>query len=235
MDGIAVVSGGLDSVTLAYHLSASGRTPDLLSFNYGQRHARELDCAARAADRLGLAWDVVDMPDLADLLSGSGSSLVSSRPVPEGHYAAETMRQTVVPNRNMIMLSIAAGVAVARGGTYVATAVHAGDHAVYPDCRPAFIEAMTTALGIANEGFIPGGLTVEAPFQLRSKADIAELAARLGVPVADTWSCYLGGEMHCGRCGTCVERWGAFHDAGVPDPTVYADPDFARATLAATP
>lgn len=227
-DGVAVVSGGLDSVTMAYHLHAGGKRPDVLAFDYGQRHARELDCSASAAKALGLRFDLVAMPELAHMLAPSGSALVGGGPVPEGHYAAETMRATVVPNRNMIMLAVAAGVCIARGGAYVATANHAGDHYIYPDCRPPFFAALAAAVLTGNEGFTAPGWHLETPFLYWSKAQIAAEAARLGVPVADTWSCYQGGSIHCGRCGTCVERAEAFAEAGLTDPTVYADPEYYR-------
>jgi 7-cyano-7-deazaguanine synthase len=132
------------------------------------------------------------------------------------------MAATVVPNRNAIMLSVAVGVAVARGAEAVAAAVHAGDHTVYPDCRPAFIEAIEHEARVANEGFIVDGFEVRAPFLHLTKDQIVRIGADLGVPFEETWSCYLGGEVHCGRCGTCVERREAFDLAGVPDPTAYA-------------
>jgi len=230
VQGVAIVSGGLDSVTLLHHLVAAGDPPDVLSFDYGQRHSKELDCAALACRRLGLRWDLVSMPELRHMLAPSRSALVSDHPVPHGHYAAATMAQTVVPNRNMIMLSVAAGVAVARGGCYVATAVHAGDHAIYPDCRPEFIDAMQAAVVVAT------GLPrfhVRAPFLHWAKAAIAARAGELGVPIDTTWSCYEGGPVHCGRCGTCVERQEAMAQAGVADPTKYADPDYWRTQVEA--
>lgn len=235
MGDIVIVSGGLDSVTLLHHLTAdtrAGQTWDVLSFNYGQRHAaRELACAAKAAARLGVRHDIIDLSPLGFLLAPSGSALVSDTPVPEGHYAAATMTQTVVPNRNMIMLSIAASVAVARDGQLVAAAVHAGDHFIYPDCRPEFFTALEEALRLGNDGIAEPGIWLTTPFIHWSKADIARRAGNLGVPVAETWSCYLGGEVHCGRCGTCVERLEAVHLAGVKDPTVYADPDYWRTQI----
>ncbi len=152
-----------------------------------------------------------------------GSALTDNIPVPHGHYAALNMATTVVPNRNAILLSIAYGVAVAEGDRIVATGVHAGDHFVYPDCRPRFIEAFDEMQREAVEGFGDESLRLYAPFVEKTKAEIVEVGARLGVPYADTWSCYEGGETHCGLCGTCVERREAFEISGVPDPTRYKE------------
>jgi 7-cyano-7-deazaguanine synthase len=153
----------------------------------------------------------------------SGSALTDDIEVPHGHYAAENMAVTVVPNRNAIMLSIAYGVAVARGARLVAAAVHAGDHYVYPDCRPQFVEAFDAMQRQAVEGFGDPDLRLHAPFIHKSKAEIVEIGTSLGVPYEDTWSCYEGGEIHCGLCGTCTERKEAFQLAGVPDPTKYRE------------
>jgi len=148
--------------------------------------------------------------------------------VPHGHYAAPNMAITVVPNRNAIMLSIAYGVAVAEGAELVATGVHSGDHFVYPDCRPEFIEAFGAMQKEAVKGFGDESLRLYAPFVEKSKADIVVTGDRLGVPYADTWSCYDGGEVHRGRCSTDVERILAFKEAGIQDPTEYEDPDYWR-------
>ncbi len=225
---IAVVSGGMDSTVLAYQATGLFSNVDLLSVDYGQRHRKELGYAAMTAERLGCRHDIVALP-LATMLTGSALTDASVE-VPHGHYAADTMALTVVPNRNAVLISVAYAVAVARGADAVLVGVHAGDHHVYPDCRPAFVSALDEALRIGNEGV--GNVRLEAPFVNHSKTDIARLGARLGVEWSETWSCYEGGEVHCGRCGTCVERHEAFRDAGVADPTTYADPDFAERTLA---
>jgi len=217
---VAIVSGGMDSVTLA-HLLAIDYDLTLVSVDYGQRHSKELAFAAEAADRLGAEHHVVDLTSVTKLLTGSALT-DPEVPVPHGHYAEPTMRATVVPNRNATMLDVATAVAVAQGASAVATGVHAGDHAVYPDCRPEFIAAYQAMVLVANEGFLADGFEVLAPFVHQSKADIAALGDQLGVPWARTWSCYEGGEHHCGRCGTCVERIEAFELAGVNDPTEYA-------------
>jgi 7-cyano-7-deazaguanine synthase len=229
---IAIVSGGMDSVVMAHDLAANGHSLHLLSFDYGQRHrAKELACAAACAKRLEAMHDVIDLRSLTPLLTGS-SLTDPSVPVPEGHYAAPTMAQTVVPNRNAIMLAIAYAVAVAEQADYVATAIHAGDHAVYPDCRPEFTRAFDRMERAAVAGFGNPELTLLAPYVMLTKADIARIGGDLHVPFAETWSCYQGGHIHCGRCGTCCERIGALLEAGVDDPTVYADRQFAIDVLA---
>jgi 7-cyano-7-deazaguanine synthase len=221
---VVIVSGGMDSVTLAYYLI--DRCPEkmdlhFLSFDYGQRHVKELECAGYHATQLGAAWDVVDLTSITKLLAPSGSVLVDmDTEVPEGHYAEDSMRATVVPNRNAIMLSIATGVAVAEHALTVAAGMHAGDHYIYPDCRPAFLAPLNTAFQRGNKGFWHGHIM--APFIEMSKTDICRLGTDLGVDYSMTWSCYVGGQYHCGKCGTCVERIEAFRDAGVDDPTIYA-------------
>ncbi len=224
MRTLVVCSGGLDSVTLAHKVAAEGCLIHLVSFAYGQRHAKELTFARACAARLAVTHDVVDIADIGPRLATS--ALTGSAPVPEGYYAAETMRITVVPNRNAIMLTIAFGVAVARGAEAVAAAMHGGDHFIYPDCRPGFVETFAAMQRMALEGVAQ--ITLAAPFLRCSKADIVREGARLGVPFTETWSCYRGGSHHCGRCGTCVERREAFHLAGIDDPTSYEDAEYWR-------
>jgi 7-cyano-7-deazaguanine synthase len=218
---VAIVSGGLDSTTLAWWLAARGARLTLLSVDYGQRHARELGFAREAADALGAVHHVADLRSVASLLGGSALTSPAVK-VPDGHYTDESMRATVVPNRNALLLDLAVGLAITTGAGAVAYGAHAGDHAVYPDCRPEFAAAYEQMARTANEGFLPAGFEVLAPFLAMSKADIAVLAARLGVPAGQTWSCYRGGDVHCGTCGTCTERREAFALAGLPDPTDYA-------------
>lgn len=222
MKTIVICSGGLDSVSLAHMVAAKGDLTRLVSFDYGQRHAKELDFAKAAAARLGVPFQRIDMRGIGAALTGS--ALTSDIDVPDGHYAEETMRITVVPNRNAIMLAIAFGVAAANGDEAVATAVHGGDHFIYPDCRPGFTRAFEAMQRAALDGY--ADVQLYTPFVERSKADIVTEGSRCGTPFAETWSCYKGGEVHCGCCGTCVERREAFHLAGIEDPTVYADPDF---------
>ncbi|MET4101297.1 7-cyano-7-deazaguanine synthase [Roseovarius sp. MBR-78] len=227
MDTIVICSGGLDSVTVAHKAAAERRLVALLSFDYGQRHVKELESAAACARRLGVGHRVVDLRSVGAALSGS--ALTDDVAVPDGHYAEETMRITVVPNRNAIMLAVAFGVAAAQKAGAVAAAVHGGDHFIYPDCRPGFIAAFQAMQDAALEGYAE--VTLWTPYVNGSKTDIVADGARLSVPFAETWSCYKGGARHCGRCGTCVERREAFHLAGVDDPTEYDDPDFWRAAV----
>jgi 7-cyano-7-deazaguanine synthase len=216
---VAVVSGGLDSVTLAHLLHARGWNLSLLAIDYGQRHKRELALAQACAQRLGAEIHTVDLTGLRPLLKGS--ALTDDVVVPHGHYAAPSMAATIVPNRNAIFLAVAYAAAVAAGAQLVAIGVHAGDHPVYPDCRPAFIESFAAMQKIATEGSGDARLELYAPFLNMGKHDIVRLGADLGVPFVETWSCYEGGALHCGNCGTCVERREAFALAGVPDPTEY--------------
>jgi 7-cyano-7-deazaguanine synthase len=222
MKTIVVCSGGLDSVTLAHKVAEERTLSGLISFDYGQRHKKELAYAALCGERLGVPHQTIDVSSVGAMLSGS--ALTDDVDVPDGHYEEETMKATVVPNRNAIMLAIAYGVASARGVDAVATAVHGGDHFIYPDCRPDFIKSFEVMQNHALAGY--SDIALYTPFVEISKADIAAEGARLGVPFADTWSCYKGGDLHCGRCGTCVERREAFEVAGVDDPTDYEDRDY---------
>ena len=213
---IVLAGGGLDSTVLAYKLKDEGYDIDLLSFDYGQRHWKELNYAFRTAVRLDVRHDLVDLTHVGRLLTGSALTDRNVE-VPTGTYDAETMKATVVPNRNAIFANIAAGIAVSRGAWKIAMAVHAGDHAVYPDCRPMFVSALRVLLG-SSLGI---EFMVYAPFLHYHKYQIVKLGAELGVPFSKTWSCYVGGEKHCGRCSTCIERKEAFVKAGVKDPTEY--------------
>jgi 7-cyano-7-deazaguanine synthase len=217
---IVIMSGGLDSTVLATALQAGGGPVEGLTVDYGQRHCRELHAACQVAAQLGIPLRLIDMAGLAAALPGSALTDPDIA-VPDGHYAAESMRATVVPNRNAILLSLAVAVAVAGGHTEVAFGAHAGDHFIYPDCRPAFVDAFTVAMQLGNEGFAKPGFAVTAPFLGMTKAQIVELGAELGAPLEFTWSCYRGGDRHCGTCGTCVERREAFNLASVADPTDY--------------
>jgi len=213
-------SGGLDSTTA---LTIASKQPDARSvysigIDYGQRHIKELDAAKRTARMLKAKRLTLD-------LTGYGASVASaltdpSIAVPAGEYDAETMSATVVPGRNAVMLSAVAGMASSISGEHPATiliGVHGGDHHLYADCRPEFIQAQARALDIAC------GVRIWAPFQSMAKADIVRTGLAIGAPLAETWSCYEGGEKHCGRCGTCLERKEAFFFIGQPDPTEYAE------------
>ncbi|KKN33705.1 hypothetical protein LCGC14_0801110 [marine sediment metagenome] len=227
--GVLLLSGGIDSTTLAYHYSARGYTLHCLSFDYGQKHRKELLASTEIARCLGARHDILDISAVGALLSSSGSVLVGDGDVPEGHYSAESMKSTIVPNRNAIMLSIAFGVAVAEGAEFVGYAAHSGDHFIYPDCRPAFVDAFR-AMEVFSLGCeLPN---IRSPFIHMTKAEVVSLGHNLHVPFTSTWSCYVGEDRHCGRCGTCVERAEAFSLAGVVDPTLYGDPEYWRIAVA---
>ncbi|MFV0411488.1 MAG: 7-cyano-7-deazaguanine synthase QueC [Paracoccus sp. (in: a-proteobacteria)] len=228
MKTLVICSGGLDSVSLAHLIAAQGNLTRLVSFDYGQRHRKELAFAVAAARRLGVPHHLIDMRPVGEALSGS--ALTDDIAVPDGYYTEETMRITVVPNRNAIMMTIGFGIAAAKGDSAVALAVHGGDHFIYPDCRPDFTDAFAAMQRAALAGYAEVRLLT--PFVHRSKTDIIREGARVGTPFARTWSCYKGGRTHCGRCGTCVERREAFALAGIADPTTYADPDFWRSSVA---
>lgn len=228
MKTIVICSGGLDSVVLAHMIANEHQLTRLVSFDYGQRHRKELDYAVACAKRLNVPYDLIDLHSIGAVLTGS--ALTDDIDVPDGHYVEESMRVTVVPNRNAIMLAVAFGIAAARGDDAVATAVHGGDHFIYPDCRPAFTQAFDAMQKVALDGY--ADVSLYTPFVHRTKADIVTEGTRHHTPFLDTWSCYKGGEHHCGRCGTCVERREAFHLARVIDPTIYQDPDFWMNTIA---
>jgi 7-cyano-7-deazaguanine synthase len=229
MSAIVILSGGMDSTAAAYlaHVQAvdDDGVVEYLSFDYGQRHVKELDYAAKTAAKLEGEHIVVDLSKVQDLIATSALTN-DDIDVPEGHYEEESMKQTVVPNRNAIMLNIAVGRAVSIGAYAVFAGVHAGDHAVYPDCRPEFIDSITQLARVANEGFIDPNFVIRAPWLHLTKADIVRAGEDLDVPWKDTWTCYKGGQIHCGRCSTCVERLEAFHEADVKDPVSYADTSY---------
>ena len=218
---ISIVSGGLDSVVMAHLLREEGHELHLVSFDYGQRHKKELEFSRLCAIRLDAVHNVIDLTGVGAVLGGSALT-DDSIAVPHGHYAAPSMAITIVPNRNAIFLSVAYGVAVAQNAQLVATAVHAGDHFIYPDCRPDFINSLDAMQRVAVEGCGDPNLKLHAPFVGISKSEIVRIGARLNVSFEETWSCYEGLEVHCGQCGTCVERKEAFDLAGVVDPTEYS-------------
>lgn len=215
MKTIIVLSGGMDSTTLLYRLiKKEGKEVKAISFDYGQKHKRELSQAAETCKALDIEHKIIDLSFLKALISNS--ALTSDVPVPEGHYESEGMKLTVVPNRNMIMASIAIGWAVNLEYDEVALGVHAGDHAIYPDCRPEFIDALNHIATIAN--YRP--ISIYAPYLFVDKGDIAIEGAGMLVDYKHTHTCYKGGEVPCGACGACQERAEAFAKAGVPDPLV---------------
>jgi 7-cyano-7-deazaguanine synthase len=223
LSAVVLHSGGLDSTTALYWALQEGYIVHPLSANYGQRHERELGHAMSISSQLFDAHPgcrpatVADLRGISHLLQGSALT-TSTVEVPDGHYTAPSMKATVVPNRNMILLAVAAGYAISKQASVVIYAAHAGDHTIYPDCRPAFVGAMQQALACCDWTHV----ALVAPFIEKTKADIVRLGAELGVPFERTWSCYRGNNGgHCGTCGTCVERREAFQRAGIPDPTRY--------------
>ncbi|MDX1550991.1 MAG: 7-cyano-7-deazaguanine synthase QueC [Marinobacter sp.] len=212
---VVIYSGGMDSFTLLHLARARGYNVHALSFDYGQRHVRELECARRVCTELSIPHKVIDIRALAEVMAGS--ALTEDMPVPEGHYAEESMKATVVPNRNMILLSLATGYAVTAGAAAVWYGAHGGDHAIYPDCRPEFVKKMDAVCRVAN--YEPVG--VEAPFMGADKGDILAEGVKLGLDYSNTWTCYNGREKACGRCGSCVERLEAFAVNGLSDPLPY--------------
>ena len=238
MKALVVCSGGLDSVTLAYKVANEGTLSSLLSFDYGQRHVKELDFARQCADQLDVNHTIIDLSQVGVHLTSaltplsapfSNSSPPSANDIPDGHYAESSMKTTVVPNRNAIMMTIAYGLAASQRADTVAMAVHGGDHFIYADCRPDFIEAFAAMQNLALDGVAT--VSLYTPFLHKDKADIVHEGVRQHVPFAQTWSCYKGRDQHCGRCGTCVERREAFHLANVTDPTSYKDANFWQSVI----
>ena len=215
---IAVYSGGMDSTVMLYSMLEQG--VDLrgaMSVDYGQKHRKEILVAKEICERLGMEHRIVDLRSIATLFGSSGLT-DSDTDVPEGHYEEVSMKQTVVPNRNMILISLATAWAIKKGAEAVAYAAHSGDHAIYPDCRESFANALDQAMQLCDWGEI----RLYRPFVNSSKSEIVAEGHRLGSPLGSTWSCYKGGDLHCGKCGTCIERREAFHLAGVQDPTSYS-------------
>lgn len=219
---VVVYSGGMDSYTLLHHARRHHQDVHALSFDYGQRHRRELDVAHRVCQRLGIDHQVVDIRAIHGLIDGSSLTDPES-PIPEGHYDASNMHATVVPNRNMILLSLSIAKAINIGARDVYYGAHAGDHLIYPDCRPEFVSAMNHAAGLAD--FNP--VTVHAPYLHLHKADILADGLAMALDYRDTWTCYQGDELACGRCGSCHDRLAAFAANGVKDPLVYQASDGA--------
>ena len=213
-NSVIIVSGGMDSITLLYDHKdeiALG-----ISFDYGSNHnAREIPFAKMHCERLGIKHITINLDFMHQYFKSS--LLDGADAIPEGHYADDNMKSTVVPFRNGIMLSIAIGIAESNNLDQVFIANHGGDHTIYPDCRPEFIKAIDSA---ANAGTY-NNVKVIAPYTQITKSDIARIGKKLGIDYTETWSCYKGGEVHCGKCGTCVERKEALAEAGIEDKTIY--------------
>ena len=215
-DAVIVLSGGVDSTTMLYEYRE--RIAVAVTYDYGSKHnAKEIPFAQLHCQRLGIEHVVIPLDFMQQYFQSS--LLQGGEEIPEGHYAAENMKSTVVPFRNAIMLSVAVGLAESRGLQSVFIANHAGDHAIYPDCRPEFVEAM----GRATEAGTDDGIRVLAPYTNITKTDIARRGKELGIDYTETWSCYKGGQKHCGKCGTCTERREALAEAGIEDHTEYEE------------
>ncbi len=215
-DTVLIVSGGMDSTTLLYDYQE--RIALAVSFDYGSKHnAREIPFARLHCERLGIRHIVIPLGFMTTYFKSS--LLQGGDDIPEGHYADDNMKSTVVPFRNGIMLSVAVGIAESNELKYVMMANHGGDHTIYPDCRPEFVDAFNQAARAGT--FVGVGLL--SPYTHMTKADIARRGRELGIDYAETWSCYKGGDRHCGKCGTCVERREAMKEAGIDDQTEYEE------------
>ena len=212
---VVIFSGGMDSFTVLNLAAKQGLEVFALSFNYGQKHKKELDYAARACTILGVKHKVVDISAINQLIGGS--SLTSDIEVAEGHYEEESMKSTVVPNRNMILLSMAVGYAVSISANKVYYGAHAGDHAIYPDCRPEFVHKMNAVCAIANYEAVE----IVTPYLDVSKTAILTAGLEMGLDYNQTWTCYNGREKACGKCGACQERLEAFTENGISDTLEY--------------
>ena len=213
-DAVIILSGGMDSVTMLYDYQE--RIAVAISFDYGSNHnAKEIPFAQLHCRRLGIEHLVIPLEFIHRYFDSS--LLQGAEAIPEGHYAADNMKSTVVPFRNAIMLSVAVGLAESRHLNYVMMANHGGDHTIYPDCRPEFVKAFSDAAVAGTYEKVE----VWAPYTMLTKVDIAKRGKELGIDYSETWSCYKGGDVHCGRCGTCVERKEALEQAGIADHTAY--------------
>ncbi|WP_306523853.1 7-cyano-7-deazaguanine synthase QueC [Rheinheimera sp.] len=212
---VVIYSGGMDSFTVLHNAIRAGHQVYALSFNYGQRHVKELICAQNVCQELGIHHKIVDISAINQLIGGS--SLTDDIEVPEGHYAADNMKSTVVPNRNMILLSLAVGYAVSLDAQAVYYGAHSGDHFIYPDCRPEFVQKMNDVCQIAN--YEP--VDIISPYLQQTKIEILKDGLAMGLDYSKTWTCYNGREKACGKCGSCQERLEAFALNQVTDPLPY--------------
>ena len=215
---ILIYSGGMDSTTLLYYLLSQDYEIQALGVDYSQRHVKELESAREICSRNQIGFQIADLSGLRSLL-GENALTDERIEIPQGHYASENMKITVVPNRNMLLLAVAIGWAINLGYDSVAYAAHSGDHTIYPDCRPEFISALGEVAKLCHFEQIH----ILSPFMDKTKTDIVALGHQLEVPFELTWSCYCGAELHCGKCGTCTERAEAFLLAGITDPTKYSN------------
>ena len=212
---VVIYSGGMDSFTVLNRALHDGKEVFSLTFDYGQRHVKEIEYASTVCQSLNVNHKVIDISSINQLLAGS--SLTDDIDIPQGHYEAESMKSTVVPNRNMILLSLAVGYAVSVGASQVYYGAHSGDHAIYPDCRPEFVMKMNEVCKIANYESVE----IFSPYLTVTKSDILTDGLKMGLKYDNTWTCYNGREKACGQCGACQERLEAFSDNNVTDPLNY--------------
>lgn len=212
---VVIYSGGMDSYTVLHQAVQEGHEVHAVSFNYGQRHNKELDYARAVCEKYEIVHKIVDISSINQLITGS--ALTDKIEVPEGHYEQDNMKLTVVPNRNMILLSLAVGYAVSIEANAVYFGAHSGDHAIYPDCRTEFVDAMDKVCQIAN--YEP--IEVRAPFLHKNKIQILAEGIKMGLDYSETWTCYNGREKACGKCGSCQERLEAFALNNIQDPLNY--------------
>lgn len=212
---VVIYSGGMDSFTVLNRAVKDGKDVYALSFDYGQKHLKELEFAANVCDELNIPHKIIDISAINQLLAGS--SLTDNIDIPEGHYEEESMKSTMVPNRNMILLSMAVGYAVSLEASQVYYGAHSGDHAIYPDCRPEFVEKMNAVSKIAN--YEP--VEIFSPYLEQSKIDILTDGLSMGLDYGKSWTCYNGREKACGKCGACQERLEAFEKNNATDPLSY--------------
>ncbi|MBL4940632.1 MAG: 7-cyano-7-deazaguanine synthase QueC [Colwellia sp.] len=212
---VVIYSGGMDSFTVLNRALKDGKEVYALSFNYGQRHVKELECASSVCISLNIRHKVIDISAINQLLAGS--SLTDDIDIPEGHYESENMKSTIVPNRNMILLSLAVGYAVSVGAEQVYYGAHSGDHAIYPDCRPEFVQKMNDVCHIANYESVE----IFSPYLMVNKTAILTDGLSMGLDYSNTWTCYNGREKACGKCGSCQERLEAFAENKLTDPIAY--------------
>lgn len=214
---VIILSGGMDSATLLYDMEAKGLEIIAVSFDYGQRHSKELECAAALCEKLNVEHKIIDLSVLHEI---APSVLTKNElPIPDGEYNEDDIKLMAVPNRNMVMIALATSYAISIGAHYIAYGAHAGDHALYADCTPKFVRAMEKAVEACDYA----GIKLLVPYLYMTKGEIAKVGLSLGVDYSLTWSCYKGGDLACGKCATCIERLEAFTFAGSKDPIEYEE------------
>ncbi len=213
--GLIILSGGLDSTTLMHYLASKKYALKAISFDYGQKHDREIECAKWQCKSLNIPHEIISLDFINQCFNSS--LLQSGETIPEGHYEDENMKSTVVPNRNMILISIAAGYAISHNIENIFYGAHSGDHTIYPDCRPKFITSLQKTLKLCDWQ----NINLKAPFQNMDKAEIVKIGNDLNIDFTQTQTCYNGAEKACGKCGSCVERLEAFHLNNLEDPLTY--------------